>query len=162
MPRVTARLGLFLMGVAAAAAAQPPPAARPVPDLTGRWAPATCVPDGATCPFDVDALPLTRAGRNLMAAFEEPLGPKFDCVQATVPSLLADPYRWALHQLTDRVIFEYEKDDIVALDQARRVTRYAQPDAVPNLRSSGQSEPTRGGVPVGADTSSTRPQPDER
>lgn len=238
--------------------AQPPPAAREVPSLSGRWAPATCVPDGATCPFNVEALPLTRAGRNLMNAFEEPLGPKFDCVQATVPSLLADPYRWALHQLTDRVIFEYEKDDIVrtvwlegwghpepgpygaswqghsrghyegsslivvtdrflfdptgledlggipsstlkrvteryhregdrliadvvtedpliltapveftlewiegheplilpygcALDQARRVIRYAQPDAVPNLRSSGQSEPTRGGVPVGGD-----------
>lgn len=245
--------GLFLEG---GAFGQPLPAARRVPDLTGRYAPATCVPDGATCPFVVDALPLTRAGRNLMNAFEEPLGPKFDCVQATVPSLLADPYRWAIHQLTDRVIFEYEKDDVVrtvwldgfdharpgpydaswqghsrghyegdtlvvvtarflydptgledlggipsstlkrvteryrrdgdrliadvvtedpliltapvafrfewvrgeeplilpygcALDQARGVVEYAAPDAVPNLRSSGQSEPTRGGVPVG-------------
>lgn len=233
-----------------------PTAARAVPDLTGRWAPVTCVPDGETCPFDVDALPLTRAGRNLAAAFEEPLGPKFDCVQATVPSLLVDPYRWAIHQLNDRVIFEYEKDDIVRtvwldgwghpepgpygaswqghsrghyegdtlvvvtdrflydptgledlggipsstlkhvterytrrgdrlvadvvtrdplileepvtftfewvhgeeplilpygceLDQARQPVRHADPGAVPNLRSSGQSEPSRGGVPVG-------------
>lgn len=237
---------------------QPAPAARPVPDLTGRVALVTCVPDGATCPFDVDALPLTRAGRNLVAAFEEPLGPKFDCVQATVPSLLADPYRWAMHQLTDRVILEYEKDDIVrtvwlegwdhpepgpygaswqghsrgryegdtlvvvtdrflydptgledlggipsstqkrvteryrregdrliadvttadplileravsftleyvygdeplilpygcALDQARLPVQHGTPDSVPNLRSSGQDEPSRGGVPVGAE-----------
>jgi hypothetical protein len=256
MNAVRYRSAVLALLAAAGVAAQPVPQATVVPDLTGRWAPATCVPDGATCPFDVESLPLTRAGRNLMNAFEEPLGPKFDCVQATVPSLLADPYRWALHQLTDRVVFEYEKDDIVrtvwldgwehpepgpydaswqgysrghyegdtlvvvtdrflydptgledlggipsstlkrvteryrregnrliadvttedpliltapvefrfewvfgeeplilpygcALDQARRVIQYAQPDEVPNLRSSGQSEPTRGGVPVG-------------
>src|SRR5690606_12273686 len=190
-------------------------------------------------------------------AFEEPLGPKFDCVQATVPSLLADPYRFAVHQLADRVIFEYEKDVVVRtiwldgwghpepgpydaswqghsrsryegdtlvvvtdrflydptgledlggipsstlkrvterysrdgdrlraavltedplileepieftfewvrgedplflpygceLDQARQPVQFADPENVPNFRSSGQSEPSRGGVPVGA------------
>ena len=92
---------------------QLPPGPPPAPDLVGRWAPATCVPDGATCPFVVADLELTRVGRNLVEAFEEPVGPKFDCVQATTPSLLADPYAWAIHQLTDRVIFEYEKDDII-------------------------------------------------
>lgn len=235
--------------------AQPPS----IPDLAGRWTPVTCLPDGATCPFEVDALPLTRAGRNLAAAFEEPLGPKFDCVQATVPSLLADPYRFAVHQLADRVVFEYEKDDIVRtvwlegwghatpgpydaswqghsrgryedgalvvvtdrflydptgledlggipsstqkrvieryrrvddgllaevtvedplilerpieftfewayseeplilpygceLDQARQPVQFANPDEVPNLRSSEQDEPTRGSAPIGRDS----------
>jgi len=252
-----ATLSALALGAASLAQQAPQPAARVVPDLTGRWAPVTCVPDGETCPFRTDELALTRAGRNLLAAFEEPLGPKFDCVQATVPSLLADPYRWAVHQLTDRVIFEYEKDDIVrvvwltgwghpepgpydaswqghssghyegdtlvvvtdrflydptgledlggipsstlkrvterytragdrlkaevvtedplileepvefafewvrgdaplilpygcALDQARQAVQHARPDQVPNFRSSGQSEPSRGGVPVGA------------
>ena len=85
----------------------------PVPDLTGRWRPATCLPDGETCPIVIADLKFTRVGQNLIAAFEEPIGPKFDCFQATSPSLLADPYAWAIHQLTDRVIFEYEKDDII-------------------------------------------------
>lgn len=255
--RTRGLLAVFALMPAAAALAQGPQYGQAsAPDLTGRWTPVTCLPDGATCPFDVDALVLTRAGRNLSAAFEEPLGPKFDCVQATVPSLLADPYRFAVHQLADRVIFEYEKDDIVRtvwlegwrhpepgpydaswqghsrgryeddalvvvtdrflydptgledlggipsstlkrvterytregdrlvaevvtedplileeaveftfewvygeerlilpygceLDQARLPVRFADPDAVPNLRSSGQSEPTRDGVPVG-------------
>ena len=83
------------------------------PDFSGRWRPATCVPDGQTCPFVVADLKMTRVGRNLMAAFEEPIGPKYDCFQATVPSLYVDPYAWAVHQLNDRLIFEYEKDDIV-------------------------------------------------
>jgi len=84
-----------------------------VPDFSGRWRPATCVPDGQTCPFVVADLQLTRVGRNLIEAFEEPIGPKYDCFQATVPSLFVDPYAWAIHQLKDRLIFEYEKDDIV-------------------------------------------------
>ncbi len=87
----------------------PPPA----PDLTGRYAPLTCAPNGATCPFVVDDLKLTPVGQKMWDAYEEVIGPKFDCVPATPPSLLSDPYRWAIHQLTDRVILEYEKDDIV-------------------------------------------------
>ncbi len=250
---VAAVLTAGAAGDAGVAHAQP----APVPDLTGRWAPVTCVPDGETCPFVIADLKLTRAGRKMADAFEEPLGPKFDCVQATVPSLLADPYRFAVHQLADRVIFEYEKDDVVRtiwldgwghpepgpydaswqghsrgryegdtlvvvtdrflydptgledlggipsstlkrvterysrdgdrlraevltedplileepieftfewvrgedplflpygceLDQARQPVQFADPENVPNFRSSGQSEPSRGGVPVGA------------
>lgn len=37
------------------------------------------------------------------------------------------------------------------LDQARQPVQFANPEEVPNLRSSGQSEPSRGGVPVGAE-----------
>lgn len=89
------------------------PSLEPVPDFSGRWRPATCVPDGETCPFVVADVSFTRVGRNLIDAFEEPIGPKFDCFQATVPSLFVDPYAWAIHQLNDRLILEYEKDDII-------------------------------------------------
>ena len=248
---------IALLAVSANSMSQPISLDSNAPNLEGRWAPASCLPDGETCPFDVAELALTRAGRNLMQAFEEPIGPKFDCVQATVPSLLADPYRWAIHQLSDRVIFEYEKDDIIrtiwldgwnhpepgpygaswqgysrgryegeslvvvtdrflydptgledlggipsstlkrvverysregnrliasvltddplileqpvsftfewtigeeplilpyacALDQARQAVQHADPNAIPNVRTTGQSEPTRGGTPVGS------------
>jgi hypothetical protein len=89
--------------------AGPPPA----PDLTGRYSPLTCAPNGFDCPFAVEDVKLTTAGKKMWDAYEEVIGPKFDCAQATPPSLFADPYRWAIHQLTDRVIFEYEKDDII-------------------------------------------------
>jgi len=100
-------------GPAMIAQAQSLSSPAPVPQLSGTWRPATCLPDGETCPFVIAGLQLTRVGQGLVDVFEEPIGPKFDCFQATVPSLLADPYAWSIHQLTDRVIFEYEKDDIV-------------------------------------------------
>jgi hypothetical protein len=30
-----------------------------IPELIGKWFPSYCIPDGATCPFDVAALALT-------------------------------------------------------------------------------------------------------
>ncbi len=102
----------------------PPPA----PDLTGRYAPLTCAPNGATCPFIVEDLKLTPVGQKMWDAYEEVIGPKFDCVPATPPSLLSDPYRWAIHQLTDRVIFEYEKDDII---RTVWLTGWGHPEAGP-------------------------------
>jgi hypothetical protein len=113
---ISAALGVALgclLGVELEAQDGLGPGPAPYPDLTGRYAPLTCAPNGATCPFNVEDLKLTRVGQNMWDAYEEIIGPKFDCVQATPPSLFADPYRWAIHQLTDRVIFEYEKDDII-------------------------------------------------
>jgi len=121
-PRRSARRAMLelLLPFALAVWAQPgmvqeglPVGPAPVPDLTGRYAPLTCAPNGANCPFIVDDLKLTPVGQKMWDAYEEVIGPKFDCAQATPPSLFADPYRWAIHQLTDRVIFEYEKDDII-------------------------------------------------
>ena len=48
-----------------------------------------------------------------MAAWDEMAGPKYDCVQATTPSVVADPYSFQIEQQEDRVILTYEKDDIV-------------------------------------------------
>lgn len=114
---VAARAAATVVGALAANAStaqdQLPVGPPPAPDLTGRYAPLTCGPNGATCPFVVADLKLTNVGRKMWEAYEEIIGPKFDCAQATPPSLFADPFRWAIHQLTDRVVFEYEKDDII-------------------------------------------------
>ena len=48
-----------------------------------------------------------------MQAFDEVLGPKYDCVPATMPSLIIDPYNFRLEQHADRIVMTYEKDDIV-------------------------------------------------
>lgn len=82
------------------------------PNLTGRWAPETCGPDGATCPFVVADQKFTDWAEGFMATWDDRVSPRYDCVQATMPSLAADPYSFAIHQLGPRVIFEYEKDDI--------------------------------------------------
>ncbi len=89
-------------------------ATAPVPDLAGIWSPGdNCTPNGVTCPFVFRELPLKARALGFMAAWDETAGPKYDCVQATSPSLVADPYAFAIEQREDRVVFTYEKDDIV-------------------------------------------------
>jgi hypothetical protein len=85
---------------------------RDIPDLSGRWAPETCGPDGATCPFVVADQEYTPWAEKFIATWDDRVSPRYDCVQATMPSLAADPYSFAIHQLGGRIIFEYEKDDI--------------------------------------------------
>jgi hypothetical protein len=82
------------------------------PDLTGQWAPATCGPDGATCPFVVADQEYTPWAQRFMQYWDDRVSPRYDCVQASMPSLAADPYSFAIHQFAGRVAFEYEKDDI--------------------------------------------------
>lgn len=91
----------------------PPAPSRKPPDLGGTWSPESCGPDGATCPFVVADQKYTEWARNFIAIYDDRISPKYDCVQATMPSLAADPYNFAIHQMADRVIFEYEKDDII-------------------------------------------------
>lgn len=83
------------------------------PDLAGKWFPDHCIPDGATCPFDVSQLQLAPRAIKFMNEFDEAISPKYDCVPATVPSLIADPYVWRIEQRSNRVDFHYEKDGIV-------------------------------------------------
>lgn len=115
--RALAAVAVLLLPAPSAAQDEFPPGLPsgppPAPDLTGRYSPLTCAPNGANCPFIVADLKLTAVGQKMWDGYEEVIGPKFDCAQATPPSLFADPYRFAIHQLTDRVIFEYEKDDII-------------------------------------------------
>jgi hypothetical protein len=108
--RLAALTALLCFG-SAPLPAQPDAEARP--DLTGKWFPDYCIPDGSTCPFDVEQLKLTPRAVKFMTEFDEAISPKYDCVPATVPSLAADPYVWRIAQYSNRVEFHYEKDGIL-------------------------------------------------
>jgi len=84
-----------------------------IPDLSGKWFPDYCIPDGATCPFEIGRLDLTPRAVKFMNEFDEAISPKYDCVPATVPSIVADPYVWRIEQRSHRVELHYEKDDVV-------------------------------------------------
>jgi hypothetical protein len=87
-------------------------AAAKAPDLAAIWARGGCT-GGQPCPFIPSELPLKARAIGFMQAFDEPLGPKYDCVPATMPSLIIDPYNFKIEQHDDRLVFAYEKDDIV-------------------------------------------------
>lgn len=81
------------------------------PDLSGFWAPETCIPDGE-CPW-FQELPTSEWGQISLNAFIEFASPKYDCVPATSPGIVFDPYYFQIEQREDRVIIRYEKDDVV-------------------------------------------------
>ena len=80
------------------------PAAQ-VPNLSGIWART----GRAVTP---EELPLNARGIALRDAIDESLAPMYDCVPATVPHILGDPYNFQIEQLPDRVIIKFEKDAV--------------------------------------------------
>jgi hypothetical protein len=106
---------LVICGLAQAeAAAQTRGAsASAIPRLSEIWARRGCMPESDVCPYVETDRPLTARARAFRDAFDELAAPKYDCVQATSPSLLIDPYNFKIDQRADRVIFTYEKDDVV-------------------------------------------------
>lgn len=101
----------LLVASVAPASAQQRAATAHVPDIWGFWDPDTCTPDGE-CPWFKE-LPMSPWGRASLDAFIEFASPKYDCVQATSPSIIFDPYFFELERADDRVIIRYEKDDVV-------------------------------------------------
>ena len=87
-------------------------AQRGIPDLTETWARRGCT-GGQPCPFIPTQLPLKARAIGFIQAFDEALGPKYDCAPATMPSLVIDPYNFAIEQQRDQLVLTYEKDDIV-------------------------------------------------
>ncbi len=85
--------------------AQAPTGSSAVPDLSGIWTRSS----PATTP---DHLPLNARGIALREAIDESLAPMYDCVPATVPHLLGDPYNFSIEQRSDRVIITFEKDAV--------------------------------------------------
>jgi len=87
------------------------------PDLAGVFTGRRCVPaNSEVCPEmsrDGAAKWLTARARAFADAFDELAAPKYDCWPATLPILFGDPYAWQIEQLEDRVVFTYEKDDVV-------------------------------------------------
>jgi hypothetical protein len=118
---------LVALSTSAPAAAQRSSTA--LPDLTEIWARRGCTA-GQPCPFIPTQLPLKARAIGFIQAFDEALGPKYDCAPATMPSLVIDPYNFAIEQQRDRLIFTYEKDDIVRTiwlgDAAPKPTAYDQ------------------------------------
>ena len=74
------------------------------PNLTGIWT--------RTKSQEPRELPLNKRGLALREAIDEPLSPMYDCVPATVPHILGDPYNFSFQQMNDRVIQRFEKDAV--------------------------------------------------
>ena len=117
-PRLLAFCSLSLVGglsIGALAQAQVVPAG--TPDLGGLYAGRTCLSGNAeVCPEmsrEGAEQFLTARARAFADAFDELAAPKYDCGPATLPGLFGDPYTFQIEQLADRVVFTYEKDDIV-------------------------------------------------
>ena len=112
--RYTVALALLLAsGLSPAAVVAQRQDTATITNINGIWDRKGCVPNGVSCPFDVATLPLRARALGFREAFDEVLSPKYDCAPATIPSLIADPYRFEIAQKDDRVIITYEKDDII-------------------------------------------------
>jgi hypothetical protein len=100
-----------------AAESQRPAAAAGAANLGGIYTGRRCVPASSdVCPemnLQGAARMLTERGRAFAEAFDELAAPKYDCWPATLPIIFGDPYAWQIEQLPDRVVFTYEKDDVV-------------------------------------------------
>jgi hypothetical protein len=107
-------IGTLLPWLSIGAFAQAPSG---VPDLAGVYTGRQCVPSSSdVCPemnLDGAARLLTARGRAFADAFDELAAPKYDCWPATLPIIFGDPYAWQIEQFPDRVVFTYEKDDVV-------------------------------------------------
>ncbi len=76
-----------------------------VPSLSGVWTRS----GPSSTP---EKLPLNARGVALRAAIDESLAGMYDCVPATIPHILGDPYNFSIEQKADRVIVTFEKDAI--------------------------------------------------
>lgn len=98
--------------------------AREVPDLNGSWQgggvryPCTGLYDTdgrerVDCSIPVAQLKLTARAMAWQTFADEPISPKFDCVAESLPTLTNSGPLFRLKQFSDRVVIEYEKDDVV-------------------------------------------------
>ena len=84
-----------------------------IPDVAGTWDPSgRCFPNGETCPWKLDDIPLNERAVAHRRVFDEPIAPKYDCVEATTPGIVGDPYMLRIEQRGDRVLLQFEKDDV--------------------------------------------------
>jgi hypothetical protein len=86
--------------------AQSPARPSDVPKLSGTWT------RGGRF-VEPTELALNKRAIGLRDAIDEPLAGMYDCVPATVPHILGDPYNFTLEQKADRVIQTFEKDAVV-------------------------------------------------
>ena len=133
--RAFTRLGIILTaaaGLTAGPMSESQVPATDVPDLSGIYTGRRCVPANSdVCPemnLEGAERVLTARARAFADAFDELAAPKYDCWPATLPILFGDPYAWRIEQLDDRVVFTYEKDDVV---RTIRLEGHGHPQAEP-------------------------------
>jgi hypothetical protein len=100
----------------AAPSAAPAPALPKIPPLAGIWdgSPRAHPINSETQPWTKENFPvLNERGLAYQKVFDEALAPKYDCVPSTLPAVPYDPYFQQIVQWPDRVLFRYEKDDVL-------------------------------------------------
>ena len=115
--RIIVSIGLAVTTMTAVVFAQTQRVPDGVPDVSGTFAGRRCVPASSdVCP-EMNAQGaqrlMTARGKAFIAAFDELAAPKYDCSPAGIPIIFGDPWAVRIEQLRDRVIFTYEKDDVV-------------------------------------------------
>lgn len=83
--------------------------AQTTPNLSGIWQRTRSVTP------EPGELPLNARGIALREAIDESLAPMYDCVPATIPHILGDPYNFSIEQQPDKVIFRFEKDGVTRI-----------------------------------------------
>ena len=86
------------------------------PDLVGVWNGGFGARpvNGPDMPWTPDNFPvLNERAIAFQGVFDEAIAPKYDCVPSASPALQYDPYFMEVVQWPDRVIFRYEKDDVL-------------------------------------------------
>jgi hypothetical protein len=96
---------LAVIGLSPSSQAQAPADSAAIPNLSGVW-----TRGGRS--ITPEQLPLNARGIALKDAIDESLAPMYDCVPATVPHILGDPYNFSIEQRPDRVIIAFEKDGV--------------------------------------------------
>ncbi len=86
------------------------------PDLVGVWNGGFGARpvNGPNMPWTSENFPvLNERAIAFQGVFDEAIAPKYDCVPSASPALQYDPYFMEVVQWPDRVIFRYEKDDVL-------------------------------------------------
>ncbi len=91
-------------------------AAAEIPDLVGVWNGGFGARpvNGPNMPWTPDNFPvLNERAVAFQGIFDEAIAPKYDCVPSASPAIQYDPYSMEVVQWPDRVMFRYEKDDVL-------------------------------------------------
>ena len=91
-------------------------AATAIPVLDGVWNGGFSARpvNGENVPWGEDNFPvLTERALAYQEVWEEIMAPKYDCQPASSPAIQYDPYHMKVTQWPDRVLFRYEKDDLL-------------------------------------------------
>ena len=101
---------LLVVGMTAVSA-QSPSGSSQAPNLTGTWKRKGPIPGR---PPNISPVTLAKARAiGFSNAFDEVLFPGYDCSPVSVPVILNDNYNFKITQQADRVILNYEKEDVV-------------------------------------------------